>query len=66
MLFNKLRGLFAEVAHSFKREPTGYVIGFVFWRRFQIGRPTLGGLDEFGKGFADVAVAGAVVVEVVL
>jgi hypothetical protein len=52
--------------NGFEGESAGDVVGFVVGRGLEIGRPALGGFEEFGKGFADVAVAGAVVVEVVV
>ena len=42
------------------------VVGGVVGRLFDVGGPALGGVDEFGQGFADVAMVGAVVVEVVV
>jgi hypothetical protein len=66
LLFDELRGLVMEVAHGFEGESTGDIVGFVIGWGLQIRRPALGGVDELGKSFADVAVARTVVVEVVV
>jgi hypothetical protein len=66
LLFDELRGLVVEIADGFEGEPTGDIVGFVIGWGLQVGRPALGGVDELGKGFADVAVARTVVVEVVV
>jgi hypothetical protein len=66
LLFDELRGLVVEVADSFEGEPAGDIVGFVIGWRLQVGGPALGSVDEFGKGFADVAMARTVVVEVIV
>jgi hypothetical protein len=66
LLFNELSCLLVEVADGFEGEPAGDVVGVVVWRGLQVGGPAFGSVEELGKGLADVVVAGAVVVEVVI
>jgi hypothetical protein len=66
LLSDELGGLIVEVVDGFECEPAGDVVGFVVGRGFQVGGPALGGFDQLRQGFADVAVTGAIVVEVVV
>jgi hypothetical protein len=66
LFFDELRGLIVEIADSFEGEPSRDVVGLVVGWSFQIGGPALGGFDQLGQGFADVAVAGAIVVQIVV
>src|SRR5271156_4190097 len=66
LLFDHLCGLIVQVVDGFEGESAGDVVGFVVGRGLEVGRPALGGFDELGKDLADVAVAGAVVVKVVI
>ena len=58
-------GGFAEVADGFEGDFAGDVVGLVVGRGLEGGGPAVGGVEDFGQGFAEVGVAGAVVVEVV-
>jgi hypothetical protein len=66
LLSDELRGLIVEIANGFEGEPTGDVVGLVVGRGFQVGGPALGGFNQLGQGFANVAVTGAVVVQIVV
>ena len=66
LLFDEARGLFADVTDGFEGKFAGEIVDGVFGGLFQVGGPALGGVEEFGQRLADVAVVGAVVVEVVV
>jgi len=66
LLLDHLGSLFAEVTDGFEGYLAGDVVGFVVGWGFDGGGPAVGGVDELGKGFADVLVVGAVVVKVVV
>ena len=66
LLFDELCGLFPYVADGFEGEFARDAVDFVVGWRFQGRRPALRGFEEFGQRLANVAVAGAVVVEVVV
>ncbi len=66
LLVDELGGGVAKVANGFEGEFAGDTVGFVVRRGLDGRGPALGGVDELGQGFADVEVAGAVVVEVVV
>src|ERR1700742_4190966 len=66
LVFDELGGFFADVADGFEGELTGEIVDGVFRWLLDVGGPAFGGVEELGQGFADVAVAGAVVVEVVV
>jgi hypothetical protein len=48
LAFDKVSGFFTDVADRFEGEFAGEVVGLVFGRLLQVGRPALGGVDEFG------------------
>jgi hypothetical protein len=58
-------GVFAEVADGFEGYFAGDAVGGVVGRGLEGGGPAVGGVDDLGQDFAQVDVAGAVVVEVV-
>ena len=66
LLSDHLGGLFAEIADGLERQPALDVVGVVVRRRLDGGGPAFKSIDEFRKRLADVAVAGTVVVEVVI
>jgi len=66
LVFDELRGFFADVANGFESKFAREVVGCVFRRLLDVGGPAFGGVEEFGQSFADIAVTGAVVVEVVV
>ena len=66
LVCEELCGFFADVADGLESQFAGEIVGGVFRRLLEIGGPTLGGVKELGQRFADVAVIGAVVVEVVV
>jgi hypothetical protein len=66
LLFDEASGLFAYVADGFEGQFAGETVGGVFRWLFEVGGPALGGVEEFGQGFANVAMVGAVVVKVVV
>src|SRR5882757_2280348 len=63
LFFDQLGGCFAQVADSFERELAGDVVGLAVSRGLEDRGPALGCLDQFGQGFAHVAVGRPVVVE---
>jgi hypothetical protein len=66
LVLDEAGGFFADVADGFEGEFAGDAVGSVVGRGLQIGGPALGGVEELGKRLADVAVVGAVVVEIVV
>jgi hypothetical protein len=66
LIFNHLRGFFADVADGFEGQLAREIVGGVFRRLLEIGSPALGGFEKFGQCFADVVVTGAVVVEIIV
>ena len=66
LVFDELSGLFADIADGFEGQLAREVVDGVFRGLLQVGGPALGGFEELGQGLADVAVVGAVVVEVVV
>jgi hypothetical protein len=66
LVFNETGGFFADVADGLESQFAGEVVGGVLGRLFEGGGPPLGGVEEFGKGLADVAVVRTVVVKVVV
>lgn len=66
LLFDEARGLFANVTDGFEGKFARKIVDGIFGRLLQVGRPALGGVEEFGQRLADVAVVWAVVVEVVV
>ncbi len=66
LVFDELGGFFADVADGFESQLAGEVVGCVLGWLLEVGGPALGGIEELGQGFADVAVVGAVVVEIVV
>jgi len=66
LIFDELGGFLADIADGFQGEFAREIVGGVFRGLFDVGRPAFRGFEELGQGFADVAVVGAVVVEVVV
>jgi hypothetical protein len=66
LFFDEVSGFFADVADGFEGQLSGEVVCGVFGRLFDVGGPALGSVEEFGQGFANVAVVGAVVVQVIV
>ena len=65
LVCNELGGVLAEIIDGVKSQLARDVVGLIVGWGLNVGGPAVGGLKEFGEGFADVAVAGAVIVEVV-
>ena len=66
LLFDETRGFFADVTNGLESQFAGEIVGVVFGGLFKVGGPALGGIEELGQRLSDVAVTGAVVVEVVV
>ncbi len=66
MIVDEFGGGVVNIVDGFEGELAGDTVGFVVGRGLEGGGPALGGVDEFGQSFADVAVVGTVVVEVVV
>jgi hypothetical protein len=65
LVLDEVFGVFAEVADGLERELTGDVVGVVVGWGLDDGGPAVDGAEELWQGLADVAVAGAVLVQVV-
>jgi hypothetical protein len=61
-----LGGGFAQITDGFQGDLAGDAVGLVFGRGFDGGGPAFGGVEQLGQGLAQVGVAGAVVVEIVV
>jgi hypothetical protein len=66
LLFDKTRYLLADVANGLQSKFAREIVDRVVGRLFEVGGPTLGRLQKFGQSFANIAVAWAVVVEVIV
>jgi hypothetical protein len=66
LLFDETRGFFADVTNGLESQFAGEIVGVVFGGLFKVRGPALGGIEELGQRLSDVAVTGAVVVEVVV
>jgi hypothetical protein len=66
LVFDELGGFFSEIVDGFEGDFAGDAVGFVVGRGLQVRGPALGGIDQLGERFADVAVMNAVVLEIVI
>lgn len=66
LVFDELGGFFPKIVDGFEGDFAGDAVGFVVGRGLQVGRPALGGIDQLGERFADVAMMNAVVLEIVI
>ena len=66
LALDEFGGVLAEIANGFEGQFAGDVVCLVVRCRLDAGGPAVGGLEKLGERFADVTVASAVIVEVVL
>jgi hypothetical protein len=66
LFFDEVCGFFADIADGLEGQFAGEIVCGVFGGLFEVGGPALSSIEKLGQDLADVAVVGAVVVEVVV